>query len=54
MNIMVKDIFFEVDAQYHKELHKLHHNLPFCLKEWNLRKLKKFVANLHGEKEYVI
>ena len=33
--------FLEVDVQYHENLHNLP-NFPFCLKEWKLKKLKKF------------
>ena len=34
--------FLEVVVQYTETLYGIHNDLPFCLKEWKLKKLKNF------------
>ena len=46
--------FFDVDAQHPQKFHEIHNDVPFYLKEWKLKKVKKLVANLHDKFEYVI
>ena len=47
-------IYFEVDAQYPKELPKLHNYLPFLPKWMKIEKFENFTASLHEKKEYVM
>ena len=46
--------FLEVDVQYLKALHELHHDLPFLSKRMKIERVKNLVANLHDKTEYVI
>ena len=43
----------EVDVEYHKDLHKLHSDLPFLSERMKIKKCNKLVCNLFDEKEYV-
>ena len=49
-----KGYFLEVDIQYPEKLHEIHNNLPFLLARMKIKKVKKFVTNLHDKNEYVI
>ena len=49
-----KGYFLEVDIQYPEKLHEIHNNLPFLLERMKIKKVKKFVTNLHDKNEYVI
>ena len=46
--------FLEVDVQYLQKLHELHNNLPFSQERMKIKKVEKFVTNLHDKTEYVI
>ena len=46
--------FLEDDAQYPEKLHELHIDLPFSPERMKIKKVEKFVANLHNKTEYVI
>ena len=39
--------FLEVDVQYPEELHELHDDLPFLPERIKIKKVEKFVTNLH-------
>ena len=44
----------EVDAEYPKDLHNLHSELPFLLKRMKIKKCNKFLCNLYDKKGYVV
>ena len=46
--------FLEINAQYTKQLHKLHNNLPFSQERMKIKKVEKFGTSLHDKTEYVI
>ena len=46
--------FLEVDVQYLEKLHELHNDLPFLPERMKIKRVQKFVANLHDKTEYVI
>ena len=46
--------FLEVDAQYPESLHEPHNDLQFLPKIKKIDIVKKFVANFHNKKEYII
>ena len=46
--------FFEIDAQYSKQLHELHNDLPFLPQRMKINKVKKLLPNLLDKTEYVI
>ena len=46
--------FFEIDAQYPKQLHELHNDLPFLPQRMKINKVKKLLPNLLDKTEYVI
>ena len=46
--------FLEVDVQYLEKLHELHNDLPFLPERMKIKRVEKFVANLHDKTEYVI
>lgn len=45
-------IYFEVDANYPKELLERCNDLPFLFKRMNTEKFENFIASLHDKKEY--
>ena len=53
MKKVIKDIF-EIDIQYLENLHNLHSHLPFFLARIKIKTVKKLVANIHDNTEYVI
>ena len=46
--------FLEVDVQYSKKLHELHHDLYFLQERMKLRKIEKLLSNLHGKTGYLV
>ena len=46
--------FLEVDAQYRESLHEPHNDLQVLPKIKKIDIVKKFVANFHNKKEYII
>ena len=44
----------EVDAEYLKNLHDLHSDLPFLLERMKIDKCKKLVFNLYDKKDYIV
>ena len=44
----------EVDAEYPKNLHNLHSDLPFLSERIKIKKCNKVVCNLCDKKEYVV
>ena len=53
MKKVIKDIF-EIDIQYLENLHNLHSHFPFFLARIKIKTVKKLVANIHDNTEYVI
>ena len=49
-----KGYFLEVDFQYTEKLNEVHNDLLFLPKKLKIEKIRKLVANLHDETEYVI
>ena len=49
-----KGYFLKVDVQHTKKLHELHNDLPFLNERMKTKKVKKIVANLQNNTEYVI
>ena len=45
MKVVIKDIFFEVDVEYPKNLHDLHSDLPFLQERIKINKCNKLVCN---------
>ena len=46
--------FLEADVQYPEKFHDLHNDLPFLPEKITIKKVQKFVADLHDQSEYVI
>ena len=49
-----KRYILEVDAEYPKNLHNLHSDLPFLSERIKIKKCNKVVCNLCDKKEYVV
>ena len=49
-----KGYFLEVDVQYTETLHQLRNDLPFLPEKIKIEKVKKLVADLYDNMEYVI
>ena len=49
-----KGYILEVDAEYLKNLHDLHSDLPFLLERMKIDKCKKVVFNLYDKKDYIV
>ena len=49
-----KGYILEVDAEYLKNLHDLHSDLPFLLERMKIDKCKKLVFNLYDKKDYIV
>ena len=49
-----KGYILEVDAEYLKNLHDLHSDLPFLLERMKIDKCKKLVFNLCDKKDYIV
>ena len=49
-----KGYILEVDAEYPKNLHDLHSDLPFLQERMKTDKCKKLVCNLYDKKSYVV
>ena len=49
-----KGYILEVAVKYPKELHDLHHDLPFLPERIEINRCKKLVCNLYDNKKYVV
>ena len=49
-----KGYILEVNAEYPKNLHDLHSDLPFLPERMKINKCNKLVCNLHDKKSYVV
>ena len=49
-----KGYLFEIDAEYPKNLHKLHSNLPFLLERMKIGKCSKLVCTVCDKEKYVV
>ena len=49
-----KRYILEVDAEYPKNLHNLHSDLPFLSERIKIKKCNRVVCNLCDKKEYVV
>ena len=49
-----KGYILEVDAEYLKNLHDLHSDLPFLLERMKIDKCKKLVFNLYDKKDHIV
>ena len=54
MKIVIKDIVFEVDVEYPKNLHNLHSDLPFLPESLKINKCNSFVCNLYDKNNCVV
>ena len=43
--------FLEADVQYPEKFHDLHNDLPFLPEKITIKKVQKFVADLHDQSE---
>ena len=49
-----KRYIFELDAEYPKNLHNLHNDLPFLPERMKINKCNKLVCNLYDKNTYVV
>ena len=54
MRKVMKDTFLKLRFNIQKNLHDLHNDLPFLPERMKTEKIKKLVANLHLQTEYVM
>ena len=54
MKIVTKDVFFEVDIDYLKELFNLHKDLPFLPESKKVNKVEKLICSIEDKEKYVM
>ena len=49
-----KGYIFEVDAEYPKDLHNLHSDIPFLQERMKINKWNKRLCNIYDKENYVV